>query len=41
MLEVQAMSVRRTGRTVRSVESPCYECEEDMKKSEEYGESRL
>ena len=34
MLGVQGMSVRKTGRTVRSVESPGYECEEDMEESE-------
>ena len=35
------MSVRRTGRTVRSVGSPCYEFEEDREVREECGEPRF
>ena len=35
------MSVRRTGRTDRSVGISGYECEKDMEDSEECGDSRL
>ena len=41
MWGVKVMSVRRTGRTVRIVENPGYECEEDSKDIKECGESRL
>ena len=34
MLETQVMSVMRTERTVTSVRSPGYECEEDREDSE-------
>ena len=35
------MSMRRTGRTVRSNESPGFMCEEDREDSEECGESMI
>ena len=37
----QVMSVRRTKRTMRSVRSQCYDFEEEMEDSDEWGESRL
>ena len=41
MWGVQVKSVRRTGTTLRRVESPGFECEEDKEDIEECGESRL
>ena len=35
------MSVRRTERTLRSLGSPDYKCEEDREYSEECGEPKL
>ena len=40
MWGVQVMSVRKIGRTMRGVRSPCNECEEDREHSEECCESR-
>ena len=41
MWGVQVTNVKRTGKTVMSLGSPCYVCEEDIEDSEECGESRL
>ena len=40
-MRAQVLSVRRIGRTVRSVGSPCYELEEEREDSKECGGAKV